>query len=170
MMNAQTRFVEALKSFKVEGFDNFALFIQATLESGNFTTANAKERNNFFNQYSYPGDGWTGQTHGTRDTNEHGKVIGVLSKIYLSPLDGLYDLKDHEQKKFPLMWPDRGNYIKYFNGIMTLGEYYQDGNIKKRRILYPSFCDSWTYGPDCISLYERKKAEQPDLYEIIMGA
>ena len=169
-MNAQTLFVEALKNFKVEGFDNFALFTQAMLESGNFASDNATKRFNFFNQYSYPGDGWKGQTFGTRDTDASGKVIGVLSKIFTTPLDGLYDLRDHEKAKFPLMYPDRANYIKYFNGLMTLGDFYNENGKQKRKILYPSFCDSWTYGPDNISLYERKKAEQPDLYEIITNA
>src|SRR3989337_389217 len=155
-MNAQTRFVEALRNFRSEGFDNFALFIQAMLETGNFSSSNAMERNNFFNQYSYPGDGWIGQTYGTRDTDESSRIICVLSKIYLTPLDGLYDLKDYEQKKFPLMYPDRADYKKYYNGIMTLGDWHKDGNKDKRKILYPSFCDSWTYSSDCISLYERQ--------------
>jgi hypothetical protein len=166
-LNAQTRFLDALKSFRPEGFNSWALFIQAMLETGNFTTKNATERNNFFNQYSYPGDGWTGQTYGTGDLDEHGKPISVLSKIYLTPLDGLYDLKEYEQKKFPLMWADRADEEKYFNGIMTLGDWYQDGALKKRKILYPSFCDDWKYSENLISLSKTIKTNQPDLFTII---
>ena len=168
-MNAPTQFLDALKNFRGEGFDNFALFTHALLET-NFSTDNAVKRNNFFNQYSYPGDGWKGDTYGTGDEDASGKGIKVLSKVFLTPLDGLYDLKDGLQKKFPLMYPDRANYIKYFNGIMTLGDFYNDNGKQKKKILYPSFCDSWTYSPDNISLYERKKREQPDLYEIITNA
>lgn len=161
-MNIVTEFKAALPYMRFLGYDPFAIYIQAVLESGNFTSENAVKRNNFFNSYHFPGDGWEGECYTTYDKDKNGKLEPVQSMIFPTPLDTFKWQNRYVFGKFPQAYIDRKNYKLYYHGIMTIKMV--NGKLEA---VPPSYCVSIDYEPNLINLYERKKKEQPDLYEII---
>lgn len=161
-MNKVTSFKAALPYMRFLGYDPFAIYIQAVLESGNFTTDNALKRNNFFNHYHFPGDGWEGECYTTKDKNKNGEWEDVQSNIFPTPLDCFKEEHRYVSNKFPDAYRDRKNYKLYYHGLMTIKMV-----SGKLEAVYPSYCVGIDYEPNLIGLYERKKKEQPDLFEII---
>lgn len=161
-MNTQTGFVNALNYLRERGYDCFMVYIQAVLESGNFSNTNSTKFNNFFNSYHFPNDGWTGETHLGYDTDENGNIVETSVKVYLTPCDCFIDYDKYIQAKFPQAYMDRADYKKFYTEIMT---------IKDGKAVYPSFCCGVDYSPNLIKLYEKMKPQNNyELYQIIHGA
>ena len=145
-MNKVSEFIAGLPYMKGLGFDTFAIYTQAYLETGNFT-CRLSPVNNFTGMMPRPDCPYPSQKFWTHEY-EHGVKVDRFSEFNVYPTvhDYFVDYNNMVSKKFPIAYKERGDYQKYFKGIMT---YDKNGDI-----IYPSFCTAKGYENKLIDLYD----------------
>lgn len=131
---------------KQQGFDTFAIYTQCYLETGNFT-CKLSAVNNFSGMMPRPDCPYPSEKFWTHEY-EHGVKVDRFSEfnVYPSPLDYFKDYNVMVGKKFPEAYKNRGDYEKFFTGLMTYD--------KNGEIIYPSFCTAKGYEKKLIDLYD----------------
>jgi hypothetical protein len=165
-----TEFVEALRksTLKAEGWDLFAVYSQARMETGNFQTL---PKNNFWGMMPRPDCPYPYEVHTTKEWEVVSGVNSEVTKelkfnIYPTALEGILDYVLMVKNKFPTQaYPYRGDYKKYYNGLMTLATTKEGQTIA----VYPSFSSYPKYAGLCIKNYEDYKKDT-ELYQLITGA
>lgn len=169
-LNKTTDFVKALRSsgMRERGWDLFAVYSQARMETANYDRL---PNNNFWGMMPRPDCPFPFEVHTTHEfeivDGKNKEVVKELKfNIYPTALDGILDYETMVKNKFPERgYPFRGDYKKYYEGIMTLATDKKTGELIA---VWPSFSSYPKYTTLCINSYEDYK-KQGDLYEVITG-
>jgi len=153
-----TEFVESLRKLRPEGFDLFAIYTHAYLESGNFQCPLTESSFNVWGiKGSYKGQSTNVPTFEYID----GKKVTINDDFrkYPSFDEAIQDYVQKITTMYQRAYNSRSNYKTYFQGLLTW---------EGKKLVYPSWSTSVTYADDLIRLYEKLK-EQGDLYQIVSG-
>lgn len=159
-MNLITQIIKELPYMKGLRYDTFALYTQMYLETGNFT-CKLTPYFNLTGMMPRPDCPYPSKKFWTKEYEE-GKLVDKFSEfnLYPTPLDYFKDYNKMIQMKFLFSYKNRGDYIKYFTGLMN---YNASGDI-----IYPSFCSAKGYEKKLIALYSKlNKSTHHELKQMI---